>query len=936
MLRSGSTFSLNTTKIGENTDIYKFFLKDHSSFTKIQKLSFPVLDAGHNALIVAPTGAGKTEAAILPMLNAIANAKDKNGIKMLYITPLRALNRDMLIRMEKLCSQFAISMSIRHGDTTNKERARQIKKPPEVLITTPETLQSILPTKYLGVALYNLKYVVIDEIHELYSNKRGAQLSIALERLEEKAHAFQRVGLSATVGNSNTISKFLCGDRHCEIVDSGEIKKTEISVIYPSKPKRTYKDFMEKFGLDQPSVARLEAITEEIKNGESTLVFANTRQIVEALGSRLTYIEKEKPFGGIGVHHSSIEKTERIKMESDFKTGAIKGLLATSSLELGIDIGSINKVIQYGSPRQALRLIQRVGRSGHSIHGKPIGKIIATGSMDCLEATAVTMNANDGKIENYRCQFGALDVLANQICGISLDKGSIKIKELCGIINRSYIYKGITESKIKTLLEFMSKQKMIGFDGTTVNSGNSTRMYYYEHLSVIPDTKRYLVKNIANNKIISSLDEKFVASRLEEGSIFITKGLPWKVVSIDDDIIHSEPSTNIEGAVPDWSGEDIPVSLEVALRVSDILGNQNTNESYPMADGESGSSIRELISLCGSYSLKSGKFTVEYHPDYIAIYTFLGTLANEALSRIMGNFLSVRFGRSVNIRSSPYMVFIELNQKINIPELLISINPDTIESTIEDFLEKSEIFAYHFVYVAKLFGAIKREAKLSKSLTKRLVAVFRGSPIYEEAKRELMRNFFDIGNLASFLKDIQSGRLKPSIIETDTITKLTKVIMDSAYYTKELIMPLTPSNELLNSFVEYTTMKSIKLLCTYCGFYFTKKITDMQSQEKILCQNCSSPMVAVYSDELKAIIEKKKKGEKLNRNESKKLSEALGEADLFASYGWKAAAALSTYGIGPRSAARALMMLRREDKLFYIDLIEAQKQFIKNKKYWSI
>lgn len=917
-------------------DVYSFFLKTHKAFTKIQEMSFPVLESKSNALIVAPTGAGKTEAALLPMLNDIVKSGMDNGISLLYITPLRALNRDMLLRLEGICSEFGVTMGVRHGDTNTSERAKQARKPPVIMITTPETLQSILPTKYLGAALSNVKYVVVDEIHELYYNKRGAQLSLAMERLEELSPHFVRVGLSATVGNTETISRFLCGSRQCRIIDSGESKQTELHVLFPKELKHKDEKLMETFGLDAQSAARLEVIAEEIKSGTSTLIFANTRQIVEALGSRLTYMEKEKPFGGIGVHHSSIEKSERIRMESDFKNGEIKGLIATSSLELGIDIGSIKKVLQYGSPRQALRLIQRVGRSGHSTYGKPIGKILSTGIMDTLEATAVAMNSMDHAIETYGCQFNALDVLANQVCGIALDKGSINLNELFTIIKRSYVYKNVTLNEVSALLGFMSGQRLIGFDGSTISAGNATRMYYYDHLSVIPDTKRYMVRNIATGKIISSLDEKFVASKLEEGTIFITKGLPWKVISIEESMIYAEPSTDIEGAVPDWSGEDIPVSIEVTHRVSDMLDSPSSVDQYKVNDPESKREIYSFSKECREYSIRGEKFIIERHPDYVAIYTFLGTLGNEALSRIMGYLLGKRFGKSINIRSSPYMIFIELSQRINIEELLYSINPDSISAVIDEFLEKSEIFAYHFVYVAKMFGIIDREAKVSKSLTKRLISIFRDSPVYKEARRELIENYFDIKNLSLFLNSMRGGKLHPRLFEVETITKMTKAIMDSAYYTKELIMPLTPSNELLNSFVEYTAAKSIKLLCTYCGFYFTEKISELKEKHRLVCPSCSSPMIAVYTDELKAVIDKKKNGRKLDRAENKKFAEAMSEADLFSSYGWKAAAALATYGVGPRAAARALMMLRCEDRLFYIDLIEAQKQFIKNKKYWSI
>ncbi len=918
-------------------DIYSSFLKKYKEFTPIQKLSIPIIESGSNALIIAPTGAGKTESAMLPILKLISAAKSRDGIKVLYITPLRALNRDMMLRLEKLCLENGISIGVRHGDTSQNDRNKQAKAPPEVLITTPETLQSILPTKYLGAALANVKYVIIDEIHELYYNKRGAQLSLALERLEEKCGGFKRIGLSATVGNAETISKFLCGNRECKIVSSNENHETNLKVEMPQAPKSESKEIMEKFGLDKPAFARLEQMAEEVSNSESTLIFANTRQIVEALGSRLLYINSKMPFGGIGVHHSSIEKEERIKMENDFKEGKIKGLMATSSLELGIDIGSVSKVIQYGSPRQALRLIQRVGRSGHSLKKKSYGKIIATNIIDALESCAVCINAKNHIIESYGCQFNALDVLANQVCGLALDKATIRFDDLLAIIKRSFVYASLGPENLKGLLEFLSKQRLIGFDGITINSGKRTRMYYYKHLSVIPDTRRLLVKNIANNKTISSLDEKFVASRLEEGSVFITKGLPWKIISIEEDYIYVEPSTDMEAALPDWSGEDIPVSIEVARKVSDLLARPEMVDSYDLIKSALSSQIAAFAGKCGEYSIaKHNSVTIEIHPEYVAIYTFLGTLGNEALSRILGYMLSMKLGKSVNIKSSPYLVFIETQNDIHVAEMLKSINPSDIEGILNKFLEGSEIFMYHFVTIAKLFDIIDKGSKISRPLTKRIISIFKDSPVYLETQRELMENYFDTKNLSEFIKLLKSGQIKLNILRTEKITEITRAIMDSAYYTKELIMPLTPSNELVNSFIEFTTSKNVKLICTYCGFYFSVKMPEFKSSGKITCPSCGSPMIAINKEGLREVILKRKESRPLSQPEKNMLKEALTEASLLSSYGWKAAVALSTYGIGPKTASRALMMLRREDRLFYIDLIEAQKQFIKTKKYWSM
>ncbi|MCL4372217.1 DEAD/DEAH box helicase [Candidatus Marsarchaeota archaeon] len=918
-------------------DIYDIFLRRYGTFTEIQKISMPAIEAHKNVLIIAPTGSGKTEAAMLPIIKELSESTERKGIKVLYITPLRALNRDMILRLEQLCKYFSISVSVRHGDTTNSERSRQARNPPQILITTPETLQSILPTKYLGEALSQLKYIVIDEIHELYYNKRGAQLSLAMERLEEKSHGFIRIGLSATISNPEKVAKFLCGDRDCEIVSAQIRKMPKLTVCMPQSSKLS-EELKEKFGLDKPSAARLNRISTEIAEGTSTLVFANTRQIVEAIGSRLLYINKIEPFGGIGVHHSSLERDERIKTENEFKSGILKGLLATSSLELGIDIGSINKVIQYGSPRQALRLMQRVGRSGHSKTGTPKGLIVATGIIDAIEASAVCINSKDGILEKYECQFGAMDVLANQICGIALDKQSISAEDALGIIKRSYIYKKATIEDLSDLLRFMAKQMLIGFDGKNISAGPHTRTYYYSHLSMIIDSRRLLVKNIANNRIISSLDEKFVASKLQEGSVFITKGLPWKIISIDEDSIKVEPSTDLEAAIPDWTGEDIPVSLDVANTVSKIIGHADLIKEYDICEESVISQITNFSEACKPYSSESGrKAVLEVHQDYSALYTFLGTLGNEALSRLIGDMASLKLGRSVNIKASPYMVFVEAdNKKIDIVKLLRSIDPEGVRGLLLDMLEKSEILMYHFVSVAKLFGIVDKEAKISRSLTKRLMALFKDTPVYREAIRELIDNYFDVSAVSNFISMLKERKKEIIVLEIEKISTITKAIMDSAYYTRELIMPLVPSNELLNSFVEFLTAKEANLICTYCAFYFSKKISELQKLKSIKCPNCGSPMIAINKNNIMEVIIKRKNSIILTKQETKALKDTLTEASLISSYGWKAVAALSTYGIGPTSASRALMMLRREDRLFYMDLIEAQKQFVKNKKYWSI
>ncbi len=921
----------------EISSVYEIFLKKYKSYTEIQKKAIQTIANKENCIIIAPTGAGKTEAAVIPVLDNMLKESDRAGIKLLYITPLRALNRDMIKRLEEFCKSIDVTISVRHGDTSQSERGKQARRAPMILITTPETLQSILPTNSMNMALKNVKAVIVDEIHELYYNKRGAQLSVALERLEELAPGYQRIGISATVGNPELVKNFLSNGRDCKIAMIDGSKQIRLNVELPKDYNKNISSIKDKFGLDDESLARLSSIAEHISKSKSTIIFGNTRQIVEALGSRLMYINSIEPFGGIGVHHGSLDKIDRIEIENKFKSGSTKSIIATSSLELGIDIGEVDLVIQYGSPRQALRLIQRVGRSGHSEKGVSKGAIIAVNTVDAIEAIAVCENVSTNTIERFKTQSNALDVLANQICGVALDKGLLTADDLFRIIKRSFAYKDFEKQKMIELLEFMNKQRMIGFDGKSLSSGSRTRMYYYSHLSVIPDSKRYLVKSIADNRIISSLDEQFVASTIDENSIFITKGLPWKVISIDDNVITVEPSSDLEAAVPDWSGEDIPVSKRIVDTVFDFISKKELIEKSNYINKD----LKQIISAFVHEQEKVGMqspddILIEQAEDYKIIYTGLGTLANEALSRLIAHRVSAKLGKSINMKSSPYFIFLELGNEIELRQMLKEISAMDLSALIAASIEETEIFRYRFITVAKLFGIIDKESPISKSIARRIMKVLHGSPVYDEAMRDLTQNYFDLDTLSQFFNKINSGAIKFNAVNVKSLSPFSKLVLNSAYYTKELIMPLLPNDEIVESFSKYLLSKNIKMLCTYCGVNFSRKLSEIREEPDIKCPNCRSPMIVQDKEEYRDIFEKRQKAKRLSRTEQETFKEMMKQASLFSSYGGRAAIALSTYGVGPTSAARILMMLRRQEKFFYIDLIEAQKQFIKTKKYWSI
>src|SRR3989475_4984900 len=344
-------------------------------FTEPQRRAIPRIMEGESALVIAPTGIGKTEAAILPILHKILTEKPE-PVSCMYITPLRALNRDMLRRMTFFGEQLGVRVAVRHGDTPQKERQEQTRHPPDILITTPETFQILFTGRRGRDQLRTLQWVVVDEIHEMAGDDRGAQLAVALERLVEMVgHDVQRIGLSATVGTPEEVASFLGGvGREVEVIKGPIPKGMRIQVEFPV-PSDDDNGRAEKLHLRDVQAAAIRLCQELIDSHRSTLFFVNTRDTAEFLSSRMrTWF----PELSLGVHHGSLSKDVRIQMEDDFKAGVLKALICTSFLELGVDVGSADFVLQYNSPREVSRLVQRIGRSGHGVGEVSDGLVITT------------------------------------------------------------------------------------------------------------------------------------------------------------------------------------------------------------------------------------------------------------------------------------------------------------------------------------------------------------------------------------------------------------------------------------------------------------------------------------------------------------------------------------------------------------------------------
>ncbi len=574
--------------------------------TEPQEVGIPAMASGESVLLIAPTGLGKTEAVVLPLIDRLLRERPAPP-SLLYITPLRALNRDLLRRIDQWAGELGFRVGVRHGDTPRRERAEQLRRPPDVLITTPETLQIMLGGASLRRLLSNVRWVVVDEIHELAGDERGWQLAVGLERLGRVCgRELQRVGVSATVGNAEEVASFLAGvGRRAMVIRVPVGRSVSISVECPSVLERDRAD-AERLRCDERTVATLRRCSELFGGSGGTLLFTNTRDSAEVLASRFRLWKPELP---IGVHHGSLHRDVRVWMEEEFKAGRLRGLICTSSLELGIDIGGVELTLQHGSPRQATRLVQRVGRSGHRRGLVSRGVVLAQDADDAAEAAVLARRARAEEIEPVRMRRSPLGVLANQLVALAVESGAVDADEAFDTMRRAHPFRELDRDTFDRVLEQLvslgvlwsdggdrpgsSRARRVGGGGSGLRDGGLNRgggsdggsalerkmggprrygrrrgaiEFFYENLSMIPDEKSYRVIDITTRASIGTLDEFFVSTYGEVGARFVVRGASWRIVELRGDSILVEPSPEL-GAVPGWIGEEIPVPLEAAQEV---------------------------------------------------------------------------------------------------------------------------------------------------------------------------------------------------------------------------------------------------------------------------------------------------------------------------------------------------------------------------------
>lgn len=765
-----------STALPEDFEPYvkDWFNEQFDELTPPQQYSFDLIHENQNALISAPTGSGKTLSAFLSILNELFMMGDKDELDdkvyALYISPLRALGNDIQRNLEDPLKEIKetaedtgydvpeVRSAVRTGDTSSYERQKMTEKPPHILITTPESLGIILNSPKFREKFRDLKYVITDEIHSLSENKRGSHLSLSLERLQAMCNNdFTRIGLSATQAPIDEIAKFLVGyengePRPCNIVDVAASKKMDLSVLSPV-------DDLIHTDYQVVNTEMYERMHDLIQEHTTTLIFTNTRAATERVVKNLKarYPEDYDEGNNIGAHHSSMSREKRLEVEEALKNGDLKVGVTSTSLELGIDIGYIDLVMQLSSPKGVARAIQRIGRSGHKLHEMAKGRVMVTDRDDALECTVMMRCAKEDKLDRVRIPTNCLDVLSQHIVGMACNR-KWGVDEAFDTIRKSYTFHDLEREDYDKTLDYVAgehasledqhvygkiwvdeyeDQRSSGAASENTEPagedfepgekvfgrrGKMTQVIYMTNIGTIPDESAYRVNIRGNDKYVGTLDEEFL-DRLTKGDIFTLGGDTYEFRYARGMKVYVDARPNRSPTVPSWYSEMLPLSFDLGQRI----GSFNDKVVQQLEMGVDRNDIQEWIhqnyyvddntaSAILSYIYEQQRYVGKVPTDSdiviertyddagklnIVFHTIYGRRVNDALCRIFAQILTQKLDANIGIVVDDHgFVLISPKRQFDIDKLVNEITEVDMRSTLKTAIRKTELMKRRFRHVA--------------------------------------------------------------------------------------------------------------------------------------------------------------------------------------------------------------------------------------------
>ena len=776
--------------------ISEWFNNKYNDLSEPQRKALPLIHNKTSVLVSSPTGTGKTLTGFLSIINELFIKAKNNDLEekiyCVYISPLKALANDINKNLKEPLKEIyeiakneglklpEIRVGVRSGDTGQSERNKMLRKPPHILITTPESLSLALTANKFREKFYGVEYVIVDEIHEVSATKRGSLLSLNLERLNNIAGNFVRIGLSATQAPLDLIATYLCGydndkKRNFEIIEVNTNKYLDLKIITPVKD-------LTMVSYEVANEKMYDILAELVNNHKTTLIFTNTRSSTEHVAMRL----KAMGIENIEAHHSSLGKQTRIEVENRLKNGELKCVITSTSLELGIDIGFIDMVIQIGSPKSVSRALQRIGRSGHGVRDLSMGRFIVFDLDDLMECAVMTRAAYEHEIDKVSVPVNSLDVLSQGIIGMALEK-NWDVEEAYNLIKGSYSFHTLDYNDYISTLRYLSGRieentlfSKIWYDENEKVFGKkrSTRMIYFMNVGTIPEEANYNVAN-ERGRLIGQLSDKFV-ERLKHGDIFVLGAKTYMFLKVSRNNITVKEATGMKPTVPSWTGELLPRSYDLGILIGEFreeLYNKIKNGENPenwlienyRVDASGARSLISYVKSQGKFDIPTGDHLfIEGYIDKdlydIIFHIPLGRRVNDALSRAYGLVISNKYNVNTRISVNDNGFMITLNRKIIIKDILKLLNSKNFEDVVKRSIINTELFKQRFRYCATRSLMVLRKYKstdisvarqqLRSDKLLRVLEAIKNFPVIKETFNEIKNDVMDVNNAELYVENV--------------------------------------------------------------------------------------------------------------------------------------------------------------------------------------